>query len=460
MHARVLPGVLAVGLTAAAVWAGDADRIQPDPANPYYWQFKGEPVLLLGGSVEDNLFQIPDLPAHLDALAAAGGNYVRCTMSWRDEGNVPPFARKGETYDLERFNPEFWRRFETFLAETAKRDIIVQIEVWATFDYYRDLWDRNPFNPKNNVNYSARESGLPLVVKTHPTRTENDFFRSAPEAKDLKVVRRHQERFVEKLLALSLPHDHVLYCMDNETSVTPTWGAYWAAFIRRKAKDAGARVEVTEMWDKWDLAHPQHNATFDHPKTYSFIDISQNNHNKGQRHYDNMQKQRRRIAGAVRPMNNVKVYGADGGRFGDSRDGIERFWRNVFGGCASTRFHRPDSGIGLSPRARRMVRSARDVTDAIRIAACAPHNDLLRDRGDNEAYALAEPGRQYAVYFPRGGEVTLDASAAKGTLALRWYDIDAGGWRPAQDAKGDRLPLKTPGDGQWAAVITQKGNAQ
>ncbi len=44
----------------------NADRIQPYPQNPFYWQYKGKPVLLLGGSVEDNLFQIPDLEAHLD----------------------------------------------------------------------------------------------------------------------------------------------------------------------------------------------------------------------------------------------------------------------------------------------------------------------------------------------------------------------------------------------------------
>jgi len=444
-----------LGTIAAPAAADDADRIQPWPKNPYYWQYKGEPVLLLGGSVEDNLFQIPGLSEHLDTLAACGGNYVRCTMSWRDEGNVPPFVRKGETYDLEQPNPEFWKRFATFLAETARRDIIVQIEVWATFDYYRDNWDRNPFNPKNNVNYTAEASGLPLVVKTHPTRTENDFFRSAPEAKDLKVVRKYQERFVEALLSRSLAHGHVLYCMDNETSVTPTWGAYWATFIREKAKAAGKRVEVTEMWDKWDLAHAQHNATFDHPETYSFVDISQNNHNKGERHYANALKQRQRIAKAVRPMNNVKIYGADGGRFGDTRDAVERFWRNVFAGCASARFHRPDSGIGLTALAQRMIRAAREVTGALGPFGCAPRPDLLGETPEGGAYCLAEPPRALAVYFPRGGKAALDVWAEKGTpLSLRWYDIDGGGWQEAREVSaGGPLVLQTPGQGQWAAVI-------
>ncbi|MFO8015318.1 MAG: hypothetical protein R6X20_18705 [Phycisphaerae bacterium] len=463
MHraARVSAVLVVCAILVQSAAADDADRIRPWPKNPYYWQYKGRPVLLLGGSVEDNLFQIPNLAEHLDTLAACGGNYVRCTMSWRDEGNVPPFARKGEKFDLGQPNPEFWKRFERFLAETARRDVIVQVEVWATFDYYRDNWDRNPFNPKNNVNYTAETSGLPLAVKTHPTRTENDFFRSAPGAKDLKVVRKYQERFVETLLSHSLPHDHVLYCMDNETSVTPTWGAYWAGFIRTKAKAAGKRVEVTEMWDKWDLAHPQHNATFDHPETYSFVDISQNNHNKGERHYAGALAQRRRIAEAVRPMNNVKIYGADGGKYGATRDAVERFWRNIFAGCASARFHRPASGIGLSARAQRMIRAAREVTGAVPPFACVPRPDLLGDREAGEAFCLTDPGRQYAVYFPRGGKVTLDASAAGGAaLSLRWYDIDGGRWRKGQEVTAvGPLVLQAPGKGQWAAVIRgPKGN--
>lgn len=74
--------------------AADAgDRIAVFEGNPWYWQYKGEPVMLLGGSVEDNLFQIPDLEKHLDLLASVGGNYVRNTMSSRDPGNVWPFAR-------------------------------------------------------------------------------------------------------------------------------------------------------------------------------------------------------------------------------------------------------------------------------------------------------------------------------------------------------------------------------
>ncbi len=434
--------------------AAEGARIHPFANNPYYWQFKGKPVLLLGGSVDDNLFQIADLKKHLDLLKSVGGNYVRNTMSSRDPGNLWPFAKQGDLYDLDRWNDEYWRRFETFLAETARRDIIVQIEIWATFDYYRDNWNRNPFNPKNNVNYTAERSGLPVRVRSHPTRTENDFFRSVPDAKNLSVVLKYQQRFVEKILSDTLEHDHVLYCMDNETSVTPRWGAYWSEFIKREAKQAGKQVETTEMWDPWDLSDRKHNATFDHPETYSFVDISQNNHQKGQRHYENALKQRQRVRPHIRPLTNVKIYGADSGRFGNSRDGVERFWRSIFCGQASARFHRPTSGLGLGKTAQKMIAAARDVTGALDLFSCEPRNNLLGKREADEAYCLATPGRQYAVYFPRAGAVSLNVKDAPGRLSVRWYDIDRGRWTDTDNVSDPRiLQLKTPGSGQWAVVI-------
>jgi len=116
------------------------DRIHPYEKNPFYWQHNGKPALLIGGSVEDNLFQIPDLEAHLDLLAAVGGNYVRCTMSSRDEGNVWPFEKDPETglYDLNKPGEAHWARFERFLELTAEREIFAQFEMWDRFDFTRD----------------------------------------------------------------------------------------------------------------------------------------------------------------------------------------------------------------------------------------------------------------------------------------------------------------------------------
>ena len=438
----------------------EKDRIQIYKDNPRYWQFKGEPILLIGGSIEDNLFQIPNLKEHLELLKSVGGNYVRSTMGWNDEGDLPPHKKVGEKYDLNQWNAEFWTRFRNFIKWTHEMDIIVQIEVWATFTYYREPWAANPFNPKNNSNYTAEETGLPTVVKDHPVAAKNNFFRSVPKERNQENVLKYQEKFVDKLLEETLPYGHILYCMDNETAVTAAWGEYWSTYIKKKAADAGRAVETTEMWDPWDLSDEKHKATFDHPETYSFCDISQNNHQKRQRHWDNAQKIRANLT-PIRPINNIKIYGADGGRFGSTRDGLERFWRNVFGGFASARFHRPDSGVGLSKIAQAHLKSMRMITDEMDVFRCEPNNELLSNREDNEAYTFAHPGKEYAVYFPKGGSVDLNLSVGKRsdaeTVKIRWLNILKSAWTTEQEIPfSDSITLSTPTESHWAVLVQVK----
>ncbi len=177
--------VLAVAHTVccAGGTTDDVNRIQPWPKNPRYWQYQGRPVLLLGGSKDDNLFQIPDLKEHLDEIQKAGGNYIRNTMSDRqDKGfEVYPFRQRPDgKYDLEQWNDEYWRRFENMLRWTAERDIIVQIEVWDRFDYSTRNWEPNPYNPKNNVNYTYEQSGFAEHYPDPTTRARTSSPSSLP----------------------------------------------------------------------------------------------------------------------------------------------------------------------------------------------------------------------------------------------------------------------------------------
>lgn len=444
-------------------------RIQPYEENPWYWQYKGEPVLLLGGSDQDNLFNHPDLPpngleAHLDRLISAKQNgdtssqvkfYVRNTMSSRDEGNVWWFEKNDNTglYDLDSFNEEYWDRFENFLKMTADRDIIVQIELFDRFDFAREPWDVNPFNPDNNINFTAEEIGLPAEIETHPGENENPFFFSVPELEDNVVLLQYQEAIVEKVLEISLQHGHVLYCISNETNGSPLWGEYWARFLQERADESDTGIEVTEMWDAWDLTDEEHGHTFNHPDLYSFVDISQNSHQQGQTHWDNMQKAREMLSDQPRPMNTVKIYGGEPHGHG-TEEGTIRLWRNIFGGVASSRFHRPESGAGLSEIALTHLRSASMLVNEVDIFNSYPNNELLKERDENEAYSIAAPDNNYAVYFPDGGSVILDASEAGDSLTVRWLNIMESEWEgPETKQLTSGIELTAPGDGQWAVLV-------
>ena len=442
----VIWGIFTVGCTTRGQQETDSVKeitsagIDISSEHPQYWQYNGETLLLLGGSDEDNLFQHPELDKQLDLLEQAGGNYVRNTLSCRDSGNVWPFGKSEEgLYNLDTWNEEYWNRLEHFLQATSSRDIVAQMEIWATFDFYRDIWEVNPFNPKNNVNYNTRRSKLPEVVDSHPIFTENNFFRSVPDQMALMVVLEYQQKFVDKVLEHSLNYDNVLYCMDNETSVTAEWGRFWADYIRKVALENGKKVHTTEMWDPWDLHHVAHRETMDHPEIYTFVDISQNNHITGDEHWENGLAQIEHLEkiNALRPLNNVKIYGNDGGRHKTTRNAIESFCQNVLMGTASARFHRPPSGQGINQIAQACIKSLRDVEKrSISFFEGTASNDLLLSREANEAFCRNINRKEFIIYFPAGGTIDLDLKNQKTDFNLYWLDVLNSSWSDGEKIEG------------------------
>lgn len=485
-EAALLAAALCCGLatgpsSANSEWRG-SDRIQPYAENPRYWQYGGQPVILLGGSKDDNLFQAADLENHLRLLASIGGNYIRNTMSSRDEGNVQPFARRPDgRYDLERSNDEYWLRFEKLLRLTQELGIIVQIEVWDRFDFSRDHWETQAFNPKNNVNYSYEQSRFEPTYPDHPAKNMQPFFFTTPRQQNNSVVLRYQQRFVDEMLRRSLSYPNVLYCIDNETSGEEAWSAYWVDYIRARGREAGVRVFVTQMWDDWNLKAPRHGHTLANPERYDFLEVSQNNHQRSESHWNHFHWARQHLG--PRPMNAVKTYGADigirlattpgatrarlksalrtqttnaPGDYGTAKEGIARWWRNLLGGAAAVRFHRPEGGIGLTDPAQKQIRSARLLLEEFDIFRAVPdaQHELLGNRTENEAYATRIDGEAYAVYFPDRGDVRM-AVAPGVRYTLRWLDVSDSRWSSASivDDASQPVRLKTPASGQWVALI-------
>jgi hypothetical protein len=455
--------------------SGDEGYIRPSTSNPYYWNYKGEHLLLVGGSWQDNLFNHPqNLKEHLDLLSSVGGNYVRNVMSHRNAGNVFAYARDSEGYfDLDDFNEEYWKRFESFLKLTYERDIIVQLEIWATWDHYADHqslggWSYHPFNPVNNSTYTMEEAGLPGVVDYEPggEPTAHPFFLSVPDLENNELILRYQTEFVDKMFSYTLQYPHILYCMNNETGEHVEWGDYWAEHVHKRAAEAEVPVYVTDMRRSEDIRSDDHAHIYDNPEVYTYLDISQNNAwtGLGQDHYDRIIYVRDHISGHPRPINNIKNYGAV--RHGEE-ESVARIARIIFAGSAGARFHRPhpleetaghlaetEWGLGLSLRSQQVIQSLRLATDELDIWLTEPRNDLLGDRDENEAYLLAEPGRQYAIYFPDGGSVLLDLDEGEEEYHYRWINLDEGKWRDVKSLTAqENVRFQTPGSGHWIVVI-------
>jgi hypothetical protein len=451
-------------LTAAAGARGgittEQQSIRPWAPNPRYWEYKGRPTLLIGGSDDDNLFQWPAerLELQLTLLRGVGGNYVRNTMSDRRDGGFEqyPFARRADgKYDLDSWNDEYWRRFARFLQLTSQHDIIVQIEVWDRFDYSLDNWPPHPYNPINNVNYTREASGLAPEYPEHPSTNAQPFFFTTPRQRNIVSVLRYQQRFVDRLLAETLKHGHVLYCIDNETSADAAWGQYWAEYIKTKAKAAGRRVHVTEMWDDWDVTAASHRHTLDHPELYDFVDLSQNNHKSGREHWRNALWAREYLAPRPRPMNAVKTYGADGNRFGHTdQDGLERFFRHVLAGFASARFHRPDSGLGLNPKAQSAIATVRKLESLVGLWDLTPDAEVVGNGHGGDVYTATAGNGRRVLYFPAGGRTTL--ALAPGGYEMAWVGLNGSLRRENVKATGADHSIAAPDQGHWIAVVQKR----
>lgn len=434
--------------------------LKPYDKNHGYWQYKGAPVLLLGASGDDNLFQMPDPVAHLDSMKAAGANYIRNTLSDRDPGNVRAFYRNNDgKYDLNQWNETYWNKLDRLLKLTQDRDIIVQIEVWDRFDHSRNEWMTDPFHPANNINYTFSASGLDSAYRMHPGQNKQPFFFSVPALDNNTVLLKYQEAFVKKLLSVSLAFDHVLYCIDNETSGREEWAVYWRDFIVKHA--GGKPLHITEMWDAWDVTSEMHKRTLDHPGRYNYIDISQNSQVTGYVNWKNQQYVFDYIKSNPRPVNSTKIYGSDRGHWQDrgitTEHAIQTFFRNVIGGFASSRFHRPPSGLGLSARSIHAIKTVRKIEEHIKMWDISPRMDLLADAAENEAYLAARDGEQYLLYFTGRGDVRLDLREHPGDFTLRWISIDDSAWGTTSRVKGgDFLSLQAPCTAGCLAVLVAR----
>ncbi len=437
------------------------NRIKPYPENSFYWQYEGQPVLLLGATDNDNLFQNPNLKSHLDSLKAAGGNYIRNTMSDRDPDNEKAFFKnENGLYNLNKWNDAYWDKFENMLKHTSERDIIVQLEIWDRFDHSRDQWLTDPFNPKNNINYTFEEAKLDSLYPKHPGANEQPFFFTVPESNNNEIVLKFQEAFVKKLLSHSLKYGNVLYCIDNETSGTEEWAKYWAGFI--KENSANKEIYITQMWDHWDIKSDTHKRTLDHPERYGFIDIAQNSHNAGFNNWENAQFIFNYISDNPRPVNSTKIYGSSGyepwlNRGMTSEHAVETFFRNIVGGFASSRFHRPPHGLGLSEPSINSIKTIREIENHVKIWEINPRMNLLQDVDENEAYLSAKEGEKYVIYFPGEGNVSLDLNSFDYPFTLRWINTHNAEWAKKEKIEGGNLVvLETSSREGSIAVITKR----
>ncbi|MBN1417816.1 MAG: hypothetical protein JXP34_03520 [Planctomycetes bacterium] len=464
--------IRAAGLPAAAWLArrpalggGDTPRgrrapakgpLRVHPGNPrYFTDGSGRAVYLTGAHTWPNLVDIGpsdppprfDFPKYLDWLEGFGHNFIRLwtweLTSWNTRGNredklhtaAPlPFARTGPglaldgkpRFDLRAYDPECFERLRIRVASAGRRGIYVSImlfEGWG-LQFSPGAWERHPFHPKNNVNgIDGDRDGDGKGVEIHALADP--------------AVTAIQEAYVRKVIDAVNDLDNVLYEISNENHPPSTkWQFHMIDFIHAYEK---AKAKQHPVGMTFQYKGGSNRTLFESP-----ADWISPNHEGGYR--DNPPA-----------ADGKKVILADTDHLWGIGGNRAWVWKSFLRGL-NPLFMDPYDGVVLGTRfdpkwdpIRRSLGYTLRFADRMDLASMVPRNDLASTK-----YCLADPGREYLVYLPEGGEATVDLSAAKGAMALEWFD-------PARDATtageiegGARRTLEAPFAGDAVIYLRAK----
>lgn len=422
--------------------------------NPrYFADPAGKIVYLTGAHTWTNLVDMGetdppplfDWDAYLDFLTEHNHNFVRlwawdltiwdttangehrthfCTPHpWPRTG--PALALDGKPqFDLSRFNETFFDRLRVRVESARQRGIYVSImlfEGWG-LQFVRNGWHAHPLHPDNNVN------GIGSAVSDDGRGVE------IHELKDPAVTAVH-EAYVRKVVDTVNDLDNVLYEISNENHPPSTqWQYHMIRFIH-----------------EYERAKPQQ-----HPVGMTF----QHEGGSNQTLFDSP-------ADWISP-------GSDGGYREDppAADGTKVIiddtdhlwgiggnvgwvWKSLCRGLNPI-FMDPYDGTILGTDSqwepmRQALGHVRAVADRLPLAAMTPHNELA-----STGYCLAQPGAEYLIYAPEGGEVTVDLTAATGELTVEWFYPSTGEAAPSKSVKGEaKRALAAPFAGEAALYLYQ-----
>jgi hypothetical protein len=409
-----LPLLVAWTATGATPATGP---LRVHPANPrYFTDGSGRAVYLTGFQYWDLLQEdgTPDPNAlefarFLDVVDRYGVNFIRL-WRWNElakfrytrdgsrfHASPSPWERPGPgaaldggpKFDLTRFDQGYFERLRARVATARDRGVYVAIMLFEGHSLqFSDApwrWQGHPFHQDNNVNgIDGDRDGDGKGLELHTLQ--------------VPAVTRAQEAYVRKVIDAVNDLHNVLYEIANESHPdSAEWQYHMIRYIRRY--EAG-KPKQHPVWMSSHRGGPRNAVLFDSP-----ADCIAPTPEGGYRDNPPAADGRKVVL-----SDTDHLWGAPGDHLW--------VWKTFLRG------HHPinymeyaqllDPGAKLE-NARRAMGRTLALACRVNLAAMTPRNDLA-----STAYCLADPGREYLVYLPQGGEVTVDLTSASGVLVVEW----------------------------------------
>jgi hypothetical protein len=437
------------------------------PRNPHYFLFRGRPtVLVTSGEHYGAVLNLDfDYVKYLNTLAADGLNHTRLwaggyreipgSFGITDNTLAPapgrfacPWGRSGDRYDLRTWDDAYFARLADFMAQASIRGIVVEVNLWCpnyNSDHKDLLWKASPLHTTNNLNAVGACPGDEVYALKHP---------------DLTAV---QEATTRKVVHELNAFDNLYFEICNEPyfeGVTAEWQHHIADVIVDTEKTLPNRHLISQ-----NIANGRAKVQNPHPAVSIF-----------NFHY------------CVPPDAVGLNYGLDKA-IGENETGFRgrddvlyrtEGWDFILAGgaiynnldysfttkCADGTFLAYSSPGGGNPAFRRQMKVLKDFIHSFDFVRMRPDRGVIKAGvpAGMEAWALAETGRQYALYVhptlgkgkpapPRAAQIEILLDAPAGDYAVTWINPQTG----SVDKQGSTtttgaLTLKSPPFTEDAAV--------
>ncbi|WP_428937396.1 hypothetical protein [Fontivita pretiosa] len=409
--------------------------LQLHPENPHYFLFRGRPTILITsgehyGAVLNADFDFVrylntlakdrlnhtrmwvgaycEYPGALsisgNTLAPAAGRFI-CPWARSDQ---PGYAGGGNRFDLSRFDEAYFHRLRRFVSHASERGIVVELNLFCPF-YQDQMWAFSPMNAQNNVN------GLGGVGR-------DDVYTLDKHGGLLPI----QEAMVRKVVAELRDFDNIYLEVMNEPyvcNVPMDWQRHMIDVIAAAQRDVGSRhlisVNVANEKGKVQDPHPAvsiYNFHYAWPPdavamNYDLRAVIGENETGGRQQHD-------------------FYYRREGWAFILAGGGLYSNLDYSFAvGHEDGTFVYPRAQPGGGSAAlRRQLGILSDFIHGFDFVRMSPDPQVVHDLNpgnDMAAYALVEPGRQYAIYFCRLGQ----ESPTEPTTVVFSLDLPGGRYR-------------------------------
>jgi hypothetical protein len=352
-------------------------------------------------------------------------------------------------WDLDHWNQEYWDRVTAFCSAALERGIIVEFSIFSEWVknfrhdcVIRDIdceswWEsdvfRSPWNKRFNVNHSFS------------TNANGDFY---PEFFTLdhkeksstgKTLRDYQKAYIDKALLELGRFPNVYYELFNEyraeVESIAGWQNHWAKYIKSKTSQlVGVAAHQTGQYN----VDPCNIQGSQHFRDQPFIDVL-NFH-----WYCDRPEKNAKVALELYPSgkiiaNNEGVWHGVTGTALKLADWLARETRCIWGAFmvgshyGLTDFPTDVGTVRWNKTAER-YRALRTIAETLRFWELSPvdsrnreYTSLVKTGPCRQWRVLANPGKEYLVYFWDGNEVAdVRMDLPSGIYEFKWYDVQDG----------------------------------